>query len=77
MQVKYNKNTRNYELTGKLIEEIKLRKYSYRTGKSYISLWKDFWNQGKIQENFYFPTPIKADQLMVVEPSSKKCLLPL
>ena len=27
-----------YELIGKLIEEIKLRKYSYQTGKAYISL---------------------------------------
>jgi len=28
MQAKYNKNTRNYELVGKFIEELKLRKYS-------------------------------------------------
>ncbi len=31
-----------YELIGKLIEEIKLRKYSYRTGKAYINVVKRF-----------------------------------
>jgi len=31
-----------YELIGKLIEEIKLRKYSYQTGKAYISVVKSF-----------------------------------
>jgi len=31
-----------YELIGKLIEEIKLRKYSYQTGKAYISVVKRF-----------------------------------
>ncbi len=34
MQMEYKKHTRNYELVGKLIEELKLRKYSYRTGKN-------------------------------------------
>jgi len=34
MQVEYKKNTRNHELVGKLIEELKLGKYSYRTGKN-------------------------------------------
>ncbi|MEM4254476.1 MAG: hypothetical protein QXR48_03790 [Candidatus Woesearchaeota archaeon] len=32
-----------YELIGKLIEEVKLRRYSYQTGKSYISIVKDFF----------------------------------
>lgn len=36
-----------YELIGKLIEEIKLRKYSYQTGKSYISVVKRFLKSGK------------------------------
>ncbi len=31
-----------YELIGKLIEEIKLRKYSYRTGKAYIYVVKNY-----------------------------------
>ena len=40
-----NKNItpkKRYELIGKLIEEIKLRKYSYRTGKAYINIVKRF-----------------------------------
>lgn len=36
-----------YELIGKLIEEIRLRKYSYQTGKSYISIVKNFLKSGK------------------------------
>ncbi len=31
-----------YKLIGRLIEEIKLRKYSYRTGKAYITVVKKF-----------------------------------
>jgi len=31
-----------YQLIGKLIEEIKLRRYSHQTEKSYISIAKDF-----------------------------------
>jgi len=31
---KEHKKLSNYELVGKLIEELKLRKYSYRTGKN-------------------------------------------
>jgi len=52
MQVKYNNNTRNYELIGKLIEEIKLRKYSYQTGKLYISIIKRFLKSGKTPREF-------------------------
>lgn len=36
-----------YALIGKLIEEIKLRKYSFETGKSYINIAKDFLNSNK------------------------------
>jgi len=36
-----------YELIDKLIEEIKLRKYSYQTGNSYISIVKRFLKSGK------------------------------
>ncbi len=35
-----------YRLIGKLIEEIKLRKYSYQTGKLYISVVKKFLSSG-------------------------------
>ena len=35
----YKKHT-NYELVGRLIEELKLRKYSYRKGKKYRELFE-------------------------------------
>ncbi len=35
-----------YELTGRLIEELKLRKYSYRTGKAYINIVRRFLRSG-------------------------------
>ncbi len=41
-----------YELIGKLIEEIKLRKYSYQTGKLYISIIKRFLKSGKTPREF-------------------------
>jgi len=41
-----------YELVGKLIEEIKLRKYSYQTGKAYISVVKRFLRSGKTPREF-------------------------
>ncbi|MCD6227853.1 tyrosine-type recombinase/integrase [Candidatus Micrarchaeota archaeon] len=41
-----------YELIGKLIEEVKLRKYSYQTGKSYISVVKRFLKSGKTPRGF-------------------------
>jgi len=41
-----------YELIGKLIEEIKLRKYSYQTGKSYIFVVKRFLKSGKMPREF-------------------------
>ena len=41
-----------YELIGKLIEEIKLRKYSYQTGKLYISIVKRFLKSGKNPREF-------------------------
>lgn len=45
-------NTKNlspeerYKLVGRLIEEIKLRKYSYRTGKAYISVVNRYLKSG-------------------------------
>ncbi|NMB66709.1 tyrosine-type recombinase/integrase [Candidatus Woesearchaeota archaeon] len=41
-----------YQLIGKLIEEIKLRKYSYQTGKLYISIIKDFLASGRTPREF-------------------------
>jgi len=52
MQSKYKRNTRNYELVGKLIEELKLRKYSYRTGKKYREIVLKFLKSGKTPREF-------------------------
>lgn len=41
-----------YRLVGKLIGEIKLRKYSYQTGKAYISVVKNFLKSGKTPREF-------------------------
>ena len=41
-----------YRLIGTLMEEIKLRKYSYLTGKSYIVVVKRFLKSGKIPREF-------------------------
>ena len=41
-----------YDLVGKLIEEIKLRKYSFQTGKTYISVVKRFLKSGKTPREF-------------------------
>jgi len=52
-----------YGLTGKLIEEIKVREYSYQTSKIYISLMKRFLKSKKTLRECCFSTQIKADQL--------------
>lgn len=41
-----------YTLIGKLIEEIKLRKYSFQTGKTYINVVKDFLKSEKTAREF-------------------------
>jgi site-specific recombinase XerD len=41
-----------YELVGKLIQEIKLRGYSFQTGKSYISIVKNFLKSNKTPREF-------------------------
>lgn len=51
MQVK-DKKHRNYELVGKLIEELRLRKYSYRTGKKYRDTVIKFLKSGKTPREF-------------------------
>jgi len=51
-----------YRLIGKLIEEVKLRRYSYQTGKSYISVVKNFLASGKSPREFllYYTTKSKS-----------------
>ena len=41
-----------YELIGLMIEEIKSRKYPFRTGKAYIDIVREFLNSGKDAEEF-------------------------
>ena len=50
-----NKNLtpkKRYELIGKLIDELKLRKYSYRTGKAYVYIVKNFLRSGLSPREF-------------------------
>ena len=50
---KTNKSfSQNYELVGKLIKELKLRKYSYRTGKKYRDIVIKFLRSGKTPKEF-------------------------
>ncbi|MCX8190223.1 MAG: tyrosine-type recombinase/integrase [Candidatus Diapherotrites archaeon] len=53
-----------YKLIGKLIEEIKLRRYSFQTGKSYISIAKDFLASGKIPREFLLSYTNKSKSAM-------------
>jgi len=53
-----------YKLIGKLIEEIKLRRYSYQTGKSYISIIKDFLSSGKTPREFLLSYTTKSKSTM-------------
>ncbi|MEM2956567.1 MAG: tyrosine-type recombinase/integrase [Candidatus Pacearchaeota archaeon] len=53
-----------YKLIGKLIEEIKLRRYSYQTGKSYISIVKDFLSSGKTPREFLLSYSTKSKSTM-------------
>ncbi|PKP51173.1 MAG: integrase [Candidatus Altiarchaeales archaeon HGW-Altiarchaeales-3] len=49
-----------YNLIGKLIEEIKLRKYSFQTGKTYISVVKRFLKSGKTPREFLLSNSNKS-----------------
>ena len=49
-----------YKLIGKLIEEVKLRRYSFQTGKSYISIVKDFLASGKTPREFLLSYSCKS-----------------
>ncbi len=53
-----------YELIGKFIEEIKLRKYSYQTGKAYISVVKEFLKSGKTPREFLLSCSNKSRSTM-------------
>ncbi len=53
-----------YELIGKLIEEIKLRKYSFETGKAYISVAKEFLKSGKTPREFLLSHTTKSRSTM-------------
>lgn len=41
-----------YRLVGRLIGELKLRKYSFQTGKAYISVVKNFLKSGRTPRQF-------------------------
>lgn len=53
-----------YKLIGKLIEEVKLRRYSYQIGKSYISMAKDFLSSGKTPREFLLSYTTKSKPTM-------------
>ena len=54
----------NYRLIGKLIEEIKLRRYSFQTGKSYISIIKEFLASNKNPREFLLSYTTKSKSTM-------------
>jgi len=56
--------SQRYKLVGKLIEEIKLRKYSYQTGKAYISVVKRFLKSGKMPREFLLTYSNKSRSTM-------------
>jgi len=62
--MEYKKHTRNYELVGKLIEELKLRKYSYRTGKKYREIVLKFLKSGKTPREFLLSYSNKSRSTM-------------
>ncbi len=53
-----------HQLIEKLIEEVKLRRYSYQTGKSYISVVKDFLALGKTPREFLLSYSTKSKSTM-------------
>ncbi len=53
-----------YRLVGKLIEEIKLRRYSHQTGKSYIYVVKNFLASGKTVREFLLTCSGKSKSTM-------------
>jgi len=53
-----------YRLIGKLIAEVKLRRYSYQTEKSYISIAKDFLASDKTPREFLLSYTNKSKSTM-------------
>jgi|SRR3989344_2190627 len=53
-----------HELIGKLIEEIKLRKYSFETGKNYVNTTKIFLDSKKDARNFLLSYSTKSKSTM-------------
>src|SRR3989338_1439731 len=53
-----------YKLIGKLIEEVKLRRYSHQTGKSYIPIVKNFLASGKSPREFMLSYTTKSKSTM-------------
>ncbi|MEM0231430.1 MAG: hypothetical protein QXT20_04540 [Candidatus Woesearchaeota archaeon] len=53
-----------YKLIGKLIEELKLIRYSCQTGKCYISIVKDFLSSGKMPREFLLSYITKSKSTM-------------
>ncbi|MFH1788821.1 MAG: tyrosine-type recombinase/integrase [Candidatus Altiarchaeota archaeon] len=53
-----------YRLVGKLIEELKLRKYSFQTGKAYISVVKNYLKSGKNPREYLITQSRKSSSSM-------------
>ena len=53
-----------YKLIGKLLEELKLRRYSFQTGKSYISIVKEFLASNKNPREFLLSHADKSKSTM-------------
>jgi len=53
-----------YKLIGKLLEEVKLRRYSYQTGKSYLSIIKDLLSSDKTPREFLLSYTNKSKSTM-------------
>jgi len=65
MRDNYKRNyQKNYEFVGKLIEELKLRKYSYRTGKKYRDVVIKFLKSGKTPREFLLSYSNKSRSTM-------------
>ena len=53
-----------YQLIEKLIEEVKLRKYSFQTGKSYINIIKKYLNSNKSVREYLLSISEKTNSTM-------------
>ncbi|MBN2095694.1 MAG: hypothetical protein JW727_06595 [Candidatus Aenigmarchaeota archaeon] len=53
-----------YALVGKLIEELKLRKYSYQTGQAYIKIVRRFLSSNKTPREFLLALTERSNSTM-------------